>query len=124
MAINANKHYRTIGRNGQPVDFAYPMSSKELQNLLSLIPDSCKVALLVLTPFEPPRDGSSGPDEQYPTGWALHHLRSLLRQYGQECFISELRLLHEYLLAGGKVNNPIGLFTYRMRLNPISVGIE
>lgn len=121
MHINNHYVFTALGANKQPFKFAYPMTSEELTKLLQQFTDVAKVALIVLTPFEPCRDGSTAPWKQYPTGWALAHLRTLLRQYGKESYISNLKLLHAYLIAGGDVRNPIGMFTYRMRQQPIEI---
>lgn len=121
MAYNTRKTYTALDKQGNQYQYTYPPTTKYLKWLLERTTDISKVALLVLTPFEEPRDGSSGPLVQYPTGWALHHLRCLRKQYGDEMFTKELQLLHEYIISGGQVTNPIGLFTYRMRLNPINV---
>ena len=119
--MNSSQAYQGISRDGQTFVYHYPRNPSELVELLKKHTDICKVALLVLTPFEPPRDGSSGPEKQYFTGWALAHIRTLLRQYGQAKFVQHLRLIHEYIAQGGAVRNPIGLFTYRLRQEPVAV---
>lgn len=115
MNHNQSYLYRTMGKDGQVVEFRYPRNRAELDNLLSSCPNIPYVALAVLTPFEPPRDGSGGPNKQYPTGWALAHIKRLFAQSDKQDFITNLRLLHEYIISGGEVRNPIGLFTFRVR---------
>ena len=119
--IHSNITYRGLAKDGSIFDYRYPRNPRELVDLLNRHNDTTKIALLVLTPFEEPRDGSSGPARQYFTGWALSHLRTLYRQYGAKLFVEHLRMVHEYLCQGGQVRNPIGLFTYRLRHEPIAI---
>ena len=112
--------YRTLNKQGEVVSFRFPMNRESLDTLIETCPNIPYIALAVLTPFEPPRDGSSAPARQYPTQWALSHLKLLLKQYGKEEYISNLRLLHDYIIRSGEVRNPIGLFTYRLRQTPMN----
>lgn len=115
--------YRTLAHDGKTIiTFSFPMTSGDLESLLERAPNVPYIALAILTPFEAPRDGSSGPARQYPTQWALNHLKSLYRRAGREVYLTHLRALHAYLLAGGDVRNPIGLFTYRLNQEPLSDG--
>lgn len=102
-------------KDGHAVAFHFPRNRAELARLLSDCPNVPYIALAVLTPFEEPRDGSGGPPKQYPTGWALAHIKRLYKDYDKAEFISTLHLLHDYILSGGDVRNPIGMFTYRLR---------
>lgn len=115
MNYNQSFSYKTLGRDGEVVEFRFPTKRDALDALLSRCPNIPYIALAVLTPFEPPRDGSSGQARQYPTGWALSHLKRLYKVHNHAEFVSNLRLLHDYILSGADVRNPIGLFTYRLR---------
>lgn len=117
MTFSTYNRYKTMNKFGSVTEFTFPKSKAELQSLLNACPNIPYIALAVLTPFEPPRDGSGGCVRQYPTGWALSHLKVLYKQYGAEEFITHLQMMHTYILQGGEVRNPIGLFTYRIRQN-------